>query len=192
VTSQISAAVSDTRSTFAGWTSSQKEDSCDALDSYLHGSYAWDIIDLHNQDWISGNYRPPCATQGATPACGASVQVDEDCHYAGSANYVIFGAMCKLCYDYYYSIMLVNTGLARFTSRAMLDLIALYKGPGLFSSASGNYGPSRAWALAGYRGWPSAPSPSGDRPNCRPVCPTPYGGTSFLVNWYPHQFYTGR
>ncbi|HEY0172924.1 MAG TPA: DUF4157 domain-containing protein [Pyrinomonadaceae bacterium] len=194
VTSPVADAIADTKSAFGGWSPSQKEDACDALDSLRTGGMAWDIVELHNQDWIHQNYRPPCATKGATPACGASVQVDEDCHYAGSVNYVIFGVMCKLCRDYYYSIMLINTGVARFTRSSMLDLIRLYKGSwkstGL-GSPSANYQASRDWAEAGYDDWPSAASPTGDRSNCRPICPTPYGGGSFLVNWHPNQYYTG-
>lgn len=193
VTQQVEDAANGLRSTFAGWTSSEKEDACDALDSLRHGAYAWDIVELHNNAWIL-NYRPICATQGATPPCGSSVQIGNQCYYAGSPNYVIFGVMCKLCYNYYYSIMLVNTGFARFTEKAMLDLIDLYKGSGFtgLATPSANYLSSRAWARVGYAGWPNvARVPVGDRSNCTPMCPTPYRGSAFRVNWYPNQFYTG-
>jgi outer membrane protein OmpA-like peptidoglycan-associated protein len=194
VTSQVKAAVAGIRATFTGWTSSQKEDACDALDSLRTGGYAWDIVELHNQHWISLNYRPPCASEPTDPHCGSSVQVGQDCYYAGSPNYVIFGAMCKLCYDYYYSIMLVNTGLARFTKSEMLHLIDEYKGHGFsgFATPSPNFRESELWAVAGYSGWPFSGSPAGDRPNCSPRCPIPYKGGAFHVNWYPNQFFTGN
>jgi outer membrane protein OmpA-like peptidoglycan-associated protein len=195
VTSQIAASVAAIETTFAGWSADQKEDACDALDSLRTGGCAWDIVELHNNAWIHQNYRPPCATQGATPACGSSVQVGRHCYYAGSPNYVIFGKMCRLCANYYLSIPLINTGYARFTKSAMRNLINLYKGSGFsgFATPSGNFRESVAWADAGYDGWPSGGSPPvGDRSNCTPICPLPYTGPSFRVNWAPHQFFTGR
>ena len=46
-----------------------------------------------------------CGWGTADMRCGAasntSVQVGTDCYYSGSANYVVFGTMCKLCFDYY-------------------------------------------------------------------------------------------
>ncbi|HSZ60715.1 MAG TPA: DUF4157 domain-containing protein [Terriglobales bacterium] len=193
VTAQVSAAVSSTRATFGGWKANQREDACDALDSLTSGYMAWDIVELHNQQWISRGYRPPCASEPTTPHCGSSVQVDQDCYYAGSANYVIFGVMCKLCYDYYYSIMRVNTGFTRFTKSAMLELIDRYKGQGFtgLGTPSANFKESERWALAGYDGWPSASSPRGDRANCSPHCPIPYSGPGFRVNWYPNEYHTG-
>ncbi len=180
VTSQIQDSITLTNNSFSRWNFDQKENACDALDSYVDGPTAWDIVELHNNAWIHQSYRPVCATVGGSPPCGSSVQVEQDCYYAGSANYVIFGKMCKLCADYYLGIPLINTGYARFTRSAMVDLISLYK------SDSGNYRESVAWAEAGYRGWPTGGTPpAGDRNNCRPLCPTPYAGT-FLVHWYPN------
>lgn len=191
VTAQIAAAVAKTNTTFAGWSSDEKDDSCDALDSLLGGGAAWDIVDLHRNAWIYTTYRPLCATAGASPPCGSSVQVDNDCHYAGSANYVIFGTMCRLCAAYYLSIPLINTGFARFTKTEMLHLIDLYKGSGFtgLATPSANFAESVKWAVAGYDGWPSgASSPAGDRSNCAPKCPTPYAGGPFTVYWDPHTF----
>lgn len=185
VTAKVQSAVAGIGTTFAGWSSSQKEDACDALDSYRTGGYAWDIVELHNNAWIL-SFRPTCATEHATPHCGSSVQVGPECYYAGSANYVIFGKMCRLCAAYYLSIPLISTGYARFTRNAMRDLINLYK------SGATNVAPSIAWAEAGHDGWPSGGSPpTGDRSNCAPLCPSPYTGPDFHVNWYPNQFYTG-
>ncbi|MEA3051430.1 MAG: hypothetical protein QOG72_333 [Sphingomonadales bacterium] len=183
VTAEISAAVSRTRSTFAGWGAATREEHCDALDSLSTGGYAWDIVQLHNNDWIHLLYRPACATAGATPPCGSTVQVDSECSYAGSPNYVIFGTMCDLCHGHYVSTA-NSSGQSRFTQSKMLGLIAFYKGPGVFSSASGNYQESRLWASAGYLGWPSVASPAGDRPGCDPSCPTPHTAPSFQVAWW--------
>ncbi len=67
----------------------------------------------------------------------------------------------------------------------MSALIYAYKGPIPFKRpASPNYGPSLAWAKAGYNGWPAAKAPPGDRPNCQPTCPKPYAGDPFTVNWH--------
>lgn len=190
VTRQTEDAVASARSLFAGWTPDQKNEACEDLRGVTTGSYAWDIVELHNNAWIL-DYRPLCATRGATPPCGSTVQVGRECYYAGSPNYVIFGTMCRLCYDHFYTqgragANVGYTGWMDFTERSMLDLIDLYK------PSSGNVGPSKAWAVAGRDGWPSRGSPpSGDRPGCAPQCSQPYTGPAFRVNWYPHAFHTG-
>jgi Domain of unknown function (DUF4157) len=187
VTAQVSAAVSNTRSTFGGWNTADKTSACDALDSLLTGASAWDIVELHNQQWIL-SYRPACATQGATPPCGSTVKVGGDCYYAGSPNYVIYGVMCKLCRDHF-AAQGNPSGVSRFTQSSMEYWINFYKGTGFtgFSTPSGNFGPSRAWAIAGYNGWPTGGTPpAGDRNTCAPNCPTPYNGSAFSVRWVPH------
>jgi hypothetical protein len=186
VTAQVSAAVANTRSTFAGWSNSNKRSACDALDSLLTGAYAWDIVELHNNGWIL-NYRPACASQGATPPCGSTVKVNADCYYAGSPNYVIFGTMCQLCNTHFTAVN--DTSAAnRFTQSRMQYWINFYKGTGPLglSTPSGNFATSRDWSNAGYQGWPSGgTAPSGDRNNCAPNCPTAYSGGAFHVNWVP-------
>ncbi|MGB8217848.1 MAG: DUF4157 domain-containing protein [Candidatus Methanoperedens sp.] len=184
VTTQISDAVSKTKTTFAGWSATDKTDACDALTSLITGGFAWDIVDLHNNAWILA-YRPGCASAGGTPPCGSSVKVGPDCHYAGSPNYVIFGVMCKLCHSHFTSIS--SAKASDFTESAMLDLVNKYKGTGFsgFSTPSANFVPSQNWSLSGYRGWPAAAQPVGDRTNCDPTCPLPYRGGAFMVNWHP-------
>lgn len=188
VTAEIITALSNVRSTFGGWTRAVKEDACNNLDSLLTGGYAWDIFDLHNNAWIHQNYRPACATAGATPPCGSSVQVGDECYYAGSANYVVFGLMCKLCFDHYMST-LNPQGVYRFTKSKMFRLINYYKGTGFsgLATPAANFAESQQWAAAGYDGWPSGGTPpAGDRSNCLPLCPTRYHGRAFVVHWYPH------
>jgi hypothetical protein len=188
VTSQVDSACKLTRSTFAGWSPSDKADACHALNSLLTGGYAWDISDLHNNAWIL-TYRPACASQGATPACGSSVQIQNDCHYAGSVNYVIFGVMCKLCQDHFTSIG--SSDASDYTEAEMLRLINLYKGTGFtgLSTPSANFVPSQNWAKAGFHDWPAAASPAGDRSNCSPTCATAYSGSAFMVHWVPKGFF---
>lgn len=188
VTAQVESAVAEARTAFSGWDRDERDEACDALDSVRTGSCAWDIVELHNNAWIHQDFRPSCATQGATPACGETVQVGSECFYSGSPNYVIFGTMCKLCAEHYLGIPLINTGFARFTRASMTALIDIYKGSGVtgLATPSGNYRESRAWALAGYEGWPAGGTPpAGDRPGCAPVCGRPYAG-SFRVHWHPH------
>ena len=191
VTQQVSDAITLTRTSFAGWSSDQKDEACEDLRSVQHGAIAWDIVELHNNGWIL-NYRPMCATQGATPPCGSTVEVDDQCYYAGSANYVIFGTMCRLCYDHFRAqgragANVGYTGYMDFTEDSMTDLIDLYK------SDSANVGPSKDWAIAGRDGWPNGGTPPrGDRSGCAPACPDPYHGSAFRVNWYPRMWHTGE
>lgn len=186
VTTQIENAVSNTKSTFAGWNTTQKNDACQALISFSTGGYAWDILDLHNNAWIL-SYRPVCATRGAHPPCGSTVEVNAECSYAGSPNYVIYGIMMKLCHSHY--IAEGRTSDADdFTKSEMLDWINFYKGTGPFGlgTPSGNFVLSQNWASAGYDGWPATATPSGDRNNCDPSCRTTYSGSAFRVRWVPN------
>lgn len=201
VTAYIVRALDHTTSLFHSWTSSQQQSACYALVEPPEAAFAWDIIDLHNaakgggsHNWII-DYRctPPgscpwrgvshydprqvCATAGASPSCSASVQVGRECYYAGSANYVVFGRMMKLCHD--------TLGGVEFSETAARALVNAYKLGGL---KGGNVGPAKAWASAGYHGWPSGGSPpSGDRANCSPSCPVPFSHSAFRICWCPYE-----
>jgi hypothetical protein len=189
VTAQIASALAGVRSAFAGWTPTQKNEACDAADKVLAGAAdSWDILPLFRNcnGWILG-YRPACATAGATPPCGSSVQVGSECYYSGTANYVLFGVMCKLCSDH---LMATNPAEAsRFTESEMLHLIDRYKGPGSIIGAGANFAMCQQWSRAGYQGWPSGgtpPSP-GDKANCATTCPTPFTPPPvFVARWLPH------
>ena len=204
ITEQLSGAVYDVQIAFNTWNQAQREESCFALVSLALHSNAWDIGELHNSDWIYDLYRPQCATEGANPPCGHSVQVNDQCYYAGSANYVIFGTMCKLCYGHFsYTfnkidpkdplsngpLFIARMGLDKFNRKAMLTLINDYKGTGSrgTDTPSGNFQLSIEWAAAGYDGWPNGGSPpSGDRSNCQPTCRTPNIVDPFSIQWYPN------
>jgi hypothetical protein len=185
VTQQVSDAVELTRTIFKGWSKSQREDACSALISLRAGYCSWDIENLHLDRWISRDFQPKkCATTGAKPACGESIQINEDCYYAGSVNYVIFGTMFKLCSD-------ENPNISyNFAKRNMDALIDIYKGsrPSGLGTPSPDFKAGLAWANAGYDGWSSGgPSPPGDRNNCVPICPAPYSAGPFTIHWWPHK-----
>ncbi|MET8138578.1 OmpA family protein [Streptomyces sp. NPDC005251] len=197
ISQELRAAVAKTRAMFAAWGGPRKNLACEALLSLFIALRAWDIKDLHNQDWIKG-YKQ-CATTVGRASCERTVTVDKACSYAGSVNYVIYGVMNRLCADHLtaYPPMGPRFGFspdpwgfdwtpqmsaADFSEASMLARIDKYK------SESKNVGPSKAWATAGYRGWPAAPSPPGDRPECSPTCPTPYNGPEFAVYWEPTTF----
>jgi hypothetical protein len=147
---------------------------------------AWDIVQLHNQGWIK-LFQPECATAGASPECHRSVQVGNQCYYAGSANYVVFGVMFRSCFDHFVEEGGSTWTIGRFSLKTMQALIKLYK------SDAANFRPSQAWATAGWNRWPDGGTPpKGDRSNCAPVCPITYLGKPFQVNWFPQQFYTGE
>jgi hypothetical protein len=204
VTDPIKGAIPDAKAAFDGWDGDEKIESCQALSSLASGDFAWDIIELHAQkehDVLNKKFRPQCATSGATPACGSSVTVDGGCHFAGSANYVIFGVMCRLCSDFavaaykrhsWYEILdrdtLRNLQI-QFSESGMLGLIDLYKKwlPRLsFGSVVANITAAKAWSKTGYNGWPAVPTPAPDRSNCATDCPYMADVSSFTVSWYPH------
>jgi hypothetical protein len=167
VTKALLDVLAKTSSLYASWDSKQRDRACTALDSWACAGSAWDVVELHNRGWLDA--MAPCADKAGP--CKNTVRVDGQCSYAGSVNYAIFGAMCRLC---------------DISSWWMEDLIWAYKGDHpLGQSASPNYGPSLEWARAGFRGWPAVPSPRGDRPGCTGSCPTPYTGPPFRVHWYP-------
>ena len=209
VTAPIATVVSKLKSLFHGWSRTKKAAHCNALVEPPQAAFAWDIVQLHKNKWILW-YRcphpssscpiaddkpahPVCATWGQDPQCGSTVQVGKDCYYAGSANYVVFGVMCKLCRDFLTKNPTTRFfGGMQFTEGEMVTLVELYKAGGLTGS---NVGPAKEWARAGYHGWPSGGTPPpGDRPTCLPVCPTHYhdsqgvgGGAvhDFEITWCP-------
>ncbi len=178
VSRQVRSAIRKVTIKYNRLTAAQKGNACGAFTSqtpdFLRGGApmylnAWDIIELWNKAWINAPpYSPPCAT---APPCVDTVEVDGNCYYAGSVNYMIFGVMWRLC------------GNLQVTGNA---LIWAYKGniPGL-RPAAGNYVPSQGWFDAGYLGWPGGGvlAPAADRPDCSPTCPVPYAGAPFTLYW---------
>jgi hypothetical protein len=168
VTAPLTGALSALRSAWAGWNADQKDEACWALENAYCGPDAWDIVELHNNRWISAAYQPlGCATTGATPHCGESVQVGTDCHFAPGVNYVVFGAMCKLC-DIWPSTM----------------KLMIWGHKVHWSGMDPDYESSKRWAQAGYDGWPASATPAGDRNNCWPSCAAP-PPSAFDFHWFP-------
>jgi len=174
VTQQVTDVIAKLRSDWGGWSSDQRGEACASLENVECGPDAWDIVQLHNNAWIYKDYRPACASEKADPKCGSSVQVGSDCHNAGSVNYVIFGVMCDLC------------GIWKWTMHMAIRAHKIH-----LSGYDADFDASMAWADAGYHSWPAGSTPSGDRNNCAPTCPTPYGPTAnngavkFDYHWYP-------
>lgn len=169
VTAALTGVLSALRAAWTGWSADQQDDACWALQNISCGGDAWDIVELHNNRWISAGYQPlGCATTGATPHCGESIQVGADCHFAPGVNYVVFGAMCRLC------------NIWPSTMKLMIYAHKVHWG-----GMDPDYESAKRWAQAGYDGWPASATPAGDRNNCSPSCPVPYGGV-FDFHWYPN------
>ncbi len=184
VTKQLEDAVASVTSSFTRLSSDEQEEVCGTLNSLISGSSTWDIMPLYHENnaWIYQNYQPVCASAGGNPRCGETVQVGQHCYYSGTANYVIFGTMCRLCQQ-----NLEEDEGSNYDEDHMIELIDFYKGPGIFFAAAGNYVPSLQWARAGYHGWPNGGNPPpGDRNNCAPQCPKPYYFGPMPVRWCPH------
>ena len=185
ITQQVGNAVSATVANFFGWNDAIKDAACVSLHDPFLAASSWDIFEINRfqNDWIHQLYRPACAVTGSSsPPCGHSVEVFPGCHYSGSVNYVIFGHMCKLCYDHY--MRRRDARAQYFTASEMISLIRLYK---YFSD---NFSASVNWARAGYGAWTpnSGNTPAGDRSNCWPQCNTAYRGGPFEVHWGPRRF----
>ena len=190
VTQQVKDALGKVEDTFNNKLSAeQKEAACDAFTSRdpdpLKGNEpmwlnAWDINNLHNQNWInSAPYSPKCAT---TPNCQNTVTVDGKCFYAGSANYVVFGRMWKLCDNYEWTgetLIWGYKGDRPTIKRGWLGIPYLGK-----KKPAANYKPSQDWFSAGYNKWPGGSgTPDADRPKCATTCTVPYAGSPFTVYW---------
>jgi outer membrane protein OmpA-like peptidoglycan-associated protein len=189
VTKQVGDSVAKIKTDFRKLSADEKNTSCDWLRDEVYGLISWDIRPLHQQSWIRNDYGQTCAQPlgGEGVCCHRSVQIGDACHYAGSVNYVSFGAMCRECFDHYATAPVDLSGVYNFREQSMVDLIELYKGGHLpFTSRASNVENSKKWASAGYQGWPSGGSqPKADCAECAP-CPTQYVGKEFDARWCPY------
>jgi hypothetical protein len=172
----------EVESTFARADDLTKGASCTSLYSLATAFFVWDILQLHkdNQGWIK-TYEG-C---GKGDACGQSVQVTSQCHYAGSVNYVLFGTAHRLCYNYYKRL---GVDVERYHSEeAMLNDINKYKGTGPFDlgTPAANFDASKNWAVLGYHGFKPTRVISGDRPDCATTCKWPYMEGALTWTWVP-------
>ena len=213
VTRGMERSVNSAKKAFGSWNDADKNSACQALTNWSTGAFAWDIIELHSQvtsDSLNRAFRPRCATSGATPPCGSSVTVGGSCHFAGSANYVIFGVMCRLCNSFYADLLnqmssnlhwaadflsnhsprdYARRNRDKFNENGMLYLIDLYKKYiplATMDPVARNIRAAKRWSQAGFHGWPAGRgTPAGDRSNCTLTC-TQAAVIPLRVSWYPH------
>ena len=189
VTKPVGDSVAKIKTDFRKLSADEKNTSCDWLRDEVYGLISWDIRPLHQQSWIKNDYGKTCAQplEGDGVCCHRSVQIGDACHYAGSVNYVSFGAMCRECFNHYATTPVDLSGVYNFREQSMVDLIELYKGGHLpFTTRASNVENSKKWASAGYQGWPSGGSPpKADCAECAP-CPTQYVGKEFDARWCPY------
>ena len=137
------------------------------------------MLQLHGcQEWLE-DYWPTCSTG---PDCKWTVQVDNQCFYAGNVNYVTLGRIVRLCCHVCYHSK-------KDTCRTnMVMMIRAYKG------GTPSFMPSVEWAIAGFEGWPETyGTPPSSYPKCRIGCPTKYHNGLFEIRWDPIKYFcTGR
>jgi hypothetical protein len=171
---------------FRGASDWDKQSACANLWVLPMAIMAWDVLDLFlpHTGWI--NNTVGCATpQGASgvedsAGCTNSVWAGGHCHLAGTANYGMFGIVMKLCSDYratkpWYTRELVNP----WSEGGVRNLIGAWK-----TIDPDDAGPPTNWALATYRGGPSARPAAGNRDGCS-HCGGPATTRVFDYSWSP-------
>jgi len=179
---------------FRGLTGFQQNRSCTGLGpgGFLVGVnpiMAWDTQELFlpNTGWLDAYFsRRACGSPRdpgcpgdptrnkceAAGTCGNTVVVDGKCMLAGTANYALFGTMCRLCHD------LTGTW-GRWDMRAT---IGAYKTVSLDDS-----GPPKEVASAAYDGtFPTLPAAAENRGTCTGRCGLTHGG-AFDFIWEPYK-----
>lgn len=194
ITSSLTTMLGTVEPWFRGLTGFQQDRSCMALGpaGFLVGvnpGMAWDTRELFlpNTSWLDsyflssscGSPRDPgcssdptrhlCETAGS---CGNSVVVDGKCILAGTANYALFGKMCRLCHDY--------TG--RWNRFDMRAIIGAWKTIDWDDST-----PPKEVASAAYDGtFPTVPAAAENRSTCAGRCGRTHGG-AFDFIWEPYK-----
>jgi hypothetical protein len=187
ITDALVDAVSRTKTAFASWSTAKRKTACDGLIGFA--PYAWDITKLRpdGREAFVAPYRPKCGTCGSGRDIG--IGVNNECHFAGSVNYVIYGAMMRVCHDFAKESLFASAATF-FTKERMELYIQVHKTDvevskkGVNLKEAGNLGPATAWARAGYDGWPGRPTPRGDRSKCG-RCAASYHG-KLTVQWFPY------
>jgi hypothetical protein len=194
ITTSLTAMLGTVEPWFRGLSTFQKRRSCLALGPlapfvFVNPIMAWDTrqLFLPNTGWLNSYFRQHscgvprhprcpgdrtrhlCETRGS---CGNSVMVGGRCMLAGTANYALFGKMCKICHD--------STGQwGRWDMRA---IIGAYK---LLSTDDST--PPKEVASASYDGtFPTTPASAENRRSCTGRCGQTYNGT-FTFIWEPYR-----
>jgi flagellar motor protein MotB len=181
--------LADVRSTYSGWSATQRREACDAITGvpipFVTCGFimAWDIHELFLPEtgWLCRRpYHPPCGMPPLTGCdnedpsdCGNSVEVRGKCFLAGTVNYALFGQICRLC----------NDEFGVLSESTMENLILGWKALGCFLD---DPGPPIAWARAGFRGFPGHIPLQENRGQCRGRCPVAYVSGPFTWVWEPH------
>lgn len=174
------------RAYYASWPQSKREESCDRITSLwlLRAVMAWDIVELYlpNTEWLRElPYIHHCGEPQAIlgdiedpSRCPNTVQVGNDCFLAGTVNYALLGQICRLC----------NDEFGMLSESTMENLIIAWKAlkPWDLDDPS----PPRAWARAGFQGYPGHAPTRGNREHCTGRCPFPRSDPFDFV-WEPNK-----
>ena len=177
ITNALEDALGRVKSEFAGWSSTKRNLACANLVTLPGAAISWDVKELGpgGREQFAAQNRPACST------CGLTVQVGNDCHYAGSVNYVVYGVMMRLCRDY---LSKESSSFSDwFSQEEMLELIYIHKNQ--TGTQAANFQASNEWALTGYSTGSVRPTPPGDRKGCE-RCPQSYTGRGLTVRWFPY------
>lgn len=162
------------KSNFSTWSSEKKEQHCAALNSPTDAGMAWDVHELWrggSKPFAGPDYRPPC---GTPQRCADSVMVNDQCYYAGSVNYVIYGVMTRLC------------GGSRTLMWRKVEAWKVILPAMMGDQPGANFVTAQSWADAGYQGWPLTTQPRPDRISCVQKCPKPWS-KRFTYRWLPDE-----
>jgi hypothetical protein len=179
---------------FRGLSTFRKHRSCVALGPAaplvgVNPIMAWDTRELYlpNTGWLDAYFRRRscgsprdagcntdptrrlCETAGS---CGNSVVVGGKCLLAGTANYALFGTMCRLCHD-------ETSQWGRWDMRAII---------GAYKTITGDDStPPKEVASAAYDGtFPTLPAAAENRRTCTGRCGLTHGG-AFDFIWEPYK-----
>ena len=170
VTQTLKDAVAKTKSDFASWDPAKRKKACIALENPECAGDAWDIVELHNRDWLDA-YAPCADKTGAVQEHGDGGRellvrrLGQLRHLRPHVPAVRHVAVD----DGEHGLGL--QGLHPADPRRLGELQAV---PGVVA--------------AGYKDWPAVASPSGDRPGCSTACPTAYAGAPFTLHWFPASY----
>jgi outer membrane protein OmpA-like peptidoglycan-associated protein len=194
ITSALTKLLGTVDTWFWGLTSFQRTRSCEALGpgaplvgvDPLSAWDTWDLflpntswLDFYFRDWSCGSPRDPgCAADPTrhlcekVGTCGNSVVVDGKCMLAGTANYALFGKICRLCHDY-------DGSWNRSKTRSTI---------GSYKSVLDDPTPPTEIASAAYDGtFPTVPAAAENRGICTGRCGQTHSIPPFDFIWEPYK-----
>ncbi|MCX5791530.1 MAG: hypothetical protein NTY45_04820 [Elusimicrobia bacterium] len=162
---------------YNSWTPEQKEDRCLAMDvNTKHPAIdAWDIEDLRSDLGYSSSISKELKKNGA---CQHTVAVDGKCFRAEEVNYVMWGAMTRLCGK---SLRWSSAKVRAYLFYYYTPLSRDHRGKKDSAYKAEAYN-KVAWTKAGYAGWPKNWSPYATRPECA-ISPQFVNSVSFGAHW---------